>query len=266
MLPSTKLDVASQDPGRFWRRLVRSAVGLFILLLLLNWQIDHVPPWTIYENIARVARGDVLGLGNSQKTISEYFLRAFACFVQPVFFMAPLLTILATPAVTKPGWKRIPLLLVAVVLWFVALIPPYFYGAVQLGVAISNHDNAAVGMGLMSAPLLLGFLAAVSAWRSRHGAQCVFWLGLYPVGSVHFAVACLCIGNWSSGMPSVYLVVPTLGFLFGSILFASWVMWWRAVARNETVASTKVAQEQLETRTAMIRPTVAERVASMPPI
>src|SRR5476649_1022158 len=178
MQPAT-IDALSADPGRAWRQVVRSAVGLFCLLLLVDWEIEHVAPWTLYEVISNVARGDGGAIGFSyRQDISAYFTRTFACFVQPVFFMAPLLTILASPAVTRPGWKRVPLLLTAVVLWLVALIPPYFYGARLLGSAVTDHDGAAIGMGLMSASLLLGFLAALNAWRHRGGAQCVFWLGL----------------------------------------------------------------------------------------
>ena len=126
-----------------------------------------------------------------------------------------------------------------------------------LGAIVNDHDTVAIGMGMMSASLLLGFLAALSAWRQRNSAQCVFWLGLYPLASVYFALVCLNIGSWASGVGYNYLIVPTLGFACGTMLLLGWVMWWRAVARYEKVSSARFAREQLETNSEPLRQTVA---------
>lgn len=220
------------DPGKGWRRLARAGVifygGAALVALFLTTSM-------------RADLQDFLGLATGRlhpdlnPPITNYFIIATSCWLPPVMLNGIVGTLVCGPAVLRPGLKRLPQLLIAGTLWFLSLLPTYWFGMFHVS-RIENEEMRSLTYGLLSAYLLAGGVMMLNAKRQLGEPTVIFWLGLLPwiVGVLAWMfLLCAQLLREDMTFSSPYTLMSTLGFLGNVALLLGWLLWWRAVARYE---------------------------------
>jgi hypothetical protein len=225
------LPVGVVEPGRGWRRFVRCSFIFFALMLGLANVLEGVSPlneflatWRTATTTEDFGYGMPVGVGCCFKV--------FACCICSLYFSSPLLLIVASPRIHSKGWRRAPYVVLAHVLWLLALLPPYCMGVYQLN-AVTDQDLRAVILSGLSAYLFFGLITLVNAWRERGNARMILWLCLYPMSTIVVALGFLLAGQFLLGrtFASGFVIVALTGVVGSFFYLYGYLRWWSAVSQ-----------------------------------
>jgi hypothetical protein len=183
--------------------------------------------------VSRTGTGPFRFLDPDFSEVARWSFRVFCCTFLTIFFATPFYSFICVPSMLGSGRNQLPYCVAAILIWFLALIPPYIFGINQLAL-IQNTDVAALGLGFLSVSLLIGAITMLNALRHRSSPYFIFWLGVYPLATGVISLTCFLLSvSLSGGFRTGFVVIPLLGLGLAVLLLTAWLKWWNAVANYE---------------------------------